>query len=263
MGNTNSIIKQIKSTVKEAHNDIKQAHSDIAKHKKALAIAKKKKDQTTELRIQLSIDKLESKLPKLHDKITHQQKKAFKHIHKKNKDMVKKHKQNVKNAKKTIQAAKDKHRLLAKKVHKKKEEYKRKADKDPHAAFIIQQEIDTITVEVTKTVTVIEKHTKLIDLSFTTQFSIQSKKWSEYKKVNLEIAKSSKHKIETIEILISKGKTELKDILKKKDKKAASRLVKKLKSYKKQKSLEDKKRKRADHKADICHHKAKLMKVKA
>merc|ERR1711981_18302 len=145
-------------------------------------------------------------------------------------DTVKKHKQNVKNAKKTIQAAKDKHKLLARKVHEKKEEYKQKADKDPHAAFIIQQEIDTITVEVTKTVTVIEKHTKLIDLSFTTQFSIQSKKWSEYKKVNLEIAKSSKHKIETIEVFISKGKKELNDLIKKKDKKAAGLLVKKLKS---------------------------------
>merc|ERR1712170_246447 len=138
-----------------------------------------------------------------------QQKKAFKHIHKKNKDMVKKHKQNVKNAKKTIQAAKDKHRLLAKKVHEKKEEYKKKVDSDPHAAFIIQQEIDTITVEVTKTVNVIEKHTKLIDLSYTTQFSIQSKKWSEYKKVNLEISKASKQKIETIEVFITKGKKEL------------------------------------------------------
>jgi hypothetical protein len=38
--------------------------------------------------------------------------------------MVKKHKQNVKNAKKTIQAAKDKHKLLAKTVHQKKEEYR-------------------------------------------------------------------------------------------------------------------------------------------
>merc|ERR1712151_925670 len=171
--NVNSIIKQIKSSVVECHTDIKQAHADIAKHKKALAIAKKKKDQTAELRIKLSIDKLESKIPKLHDKIKTQQKKAFKHIHKKNKDMVKKHKQNVKNAKKTIQAAKDKHKLLATQVHKKKENYKKLIDKDPHAAFIIQQEIDTVTVEITKTETVIEKHTKLIDLSYTTQYSIQ------------------------------------------------------------------------------------------
>merc|ERR1711912_190051 len=131
------IIKQIETTVKDCQVEIKKAHFGIAKHKKALEIAAKKNDQTTKLRIQLSIDKLESKLPKLHDKVNKQQKKAFKHIHKKNKEMVKKHKQNVKNAKKTIQAAKDKHKLLAKQVHKKKEEAKKIIDKDPHAAFVI------------------------------------------------------------------------------------------------------------------------------
>jgi len=178
----------------------------------------------------LSIDKIESKLPKLHDKVHTQQKKAFKHIAAKNKHMVKKHKQNVKNAKKTIQAAKDKHKLLAKQVHEKKEKVKKLIDKDPHAAFVIQQEIDTITVEVTKTETVIEKHTKLIDLSYSEQYSIQSKKWVEYKKNNLAIAKSAKHKIASVTKLLSKSKLELKALLAKKDKKATALQVKKMKA---------------------------------
>lgn len=111
--------------------------------------------------------------------------------------------------------------------------------------------------------TVIELHTKLIDLSFSTQYSIQSKKWVEYKKVQIEVATSAKHKKETLEKLVNKGKKDLKIIIKKKDKKAASRLVKKLKSYKKQTALTDKRLKHANHKAEICHNKAKLMKIKA
>lgn len=111
--------------------------------------------------------------------------------------------------------------------------------------------------------TVIEKHTKLIDLSFSSQYSIQSKKWIEYKQVQIEVATQAKHKKETIQRLVNKGKKDLKIIIKKNDKKAASRLVKKLKSYKKQKALTDKKIKRANHKAEVCHNKAKLMKIKA
>jgi len=60
-------------------------------------------------------------------------------------------------------------------------------------------------------VTVIEKHTKLIDLSFSSQYSIQSKKWIEYKQVQIEVATQAKHKKETIQRLVNKGKKRPKD----------------------------------------------------
>jgi len=104
----------------------------------------------------------------------------------------------------------------------------------------------------------------LIDLSYSDQFSIKSKKWVEYKKTQIEVATSAKHKKETLQKLVNKGKKDLKVLIfKKKDKKAAARLVKKLKSYKKQKALTDKKLKHANKKAELCHNKAKLMKIKA
>merc|ERR1712124_155641 len=95
------------------------------------------------------------------------------------------------------------------------------------------------------------------------QYSIQSKKWVEYNKTNLAIASSAKENIESVKNLITKGKRELKVLLAKKDKKASATLVKKLKSLKKQKTLEHKKMKKANAKAEVCHHKAKLMKLKA
>jgi hypothetical protein len=263
--NANGIIKQTQISIDSFKSDITNANKQIAKHKKELKAADKKNlAESVKLRIRLSIEKQETKLPKLHQKVSIQQKKVFKHISHKNKSMVKKHKSNIKNAKKTIQAAKDKHILLTKEIEEKQKLLVIKKQTDPQFAIILEQQIDAVTITITETINVIEVHTELIEISVSSQYSIQSRKFNESEKIHLEMVKTSEKHKKDLKKSISKNKLELKTALfTKKDKVASAKLVKKLKLLKKQVSHQDKKIEKSKKKAEVCQNKAKLMKAKA
>jgi hypothetical protein len=263
--NANNIIIQTNITITENKKDIGKAHKEILKHKLALKKAKKENaSESVKLQISLSLEKIEAKLPKLHKKVAIAQKKVFHHISKKNEAMVKKHKQNVKNAKKAIEAAKDKQKLMQQSLEEKQKILAIKKKTDPVFAVILSQQIDQISITITETTTVIKQHTQLIELSYAKQHSIKAKKFTEKSKLHISMKKSAqKHKKDLNKAML-KHKLELKKVLfEKKDKKAAAKLVKKLKILKKSTRHQDKKIEKAKKKHELNICKAKLMKAKA